>query len=190
MRIWLTSDSHFNHANIIGYANRPFVNVEDMNEAIIDGWNSLVKPQDHVYHLGDVTMDRNGSQRQGFIQTIKRLRGHKRLILGNHDHFPMKVYTEAGFDKIFGMWGGIERLMLTHAPVHPRSIGSAIANIHGHTHISSMLSESYPPVRFKYPEDTRPETIKPYINVCVEATNFLPVPLETILDMVRGIAQG
>ena len=52
-KIWFTSDTHFFHNNIIDYCKRPFVNAEEMNEYIIKQWNSVVKPQDEVYHLGD-----------------------------------------------------------------------------------------------------------------------------------------
>jgi calcineurin-like phosphoesterase family protein len=49
--IWIISDTHFGHNNIINYCDRPFSNVKEMNEAIIDNWNSVVKQNDLVYHL-------------------------------------------------------------------------------------------------------------------------------------------
>ena len=55
-RVFITSDHHFGHANIINYANRPFVNLQEMDENLIAAWNSVVKPDDWVYHLGDFTL--------------------------------------------------------------------------------------------------------------------------------------
>lgn len=62
--IWLISDTHFNHANILKFTDsrtglpvRPgFESVDHMNEHMIERWNSVVKPGDIVYHLGDVVM--------------------------------------------------------------------------------------------------------------------------------------
>ena len=60
--IWVTSDTHYNHAAILGFIDyqgqrvRDFASVEEMNECLLDSWNSVVKPGDLVYHLGDVFM--------------------------------------------------------------------------------------------------------------------------------------
>ena len=79
--IYFIADTHFNHENIIKYCNRPFKNTYKMNEYIIQKWNSVVKKDDTVYHLGDVGF--------GSLQEVKslveRLNGTKILIKGNHD---------------------------------------------------------------------------------------------------------
>jgi calcineurin-like phosphoesterase family protein len=81
MTDWFTSDSHYYHRNIIKYQNRPFASIEEMNEGMIKNWNDLVKPDDHVFHLGDFSFgDTDSSQ-----LILNRLIGHKHLILGNHD---------------------------------------------------------------------------------------------------------
>ncbi len=131
--IFLISDTHFGHANILRFTRgdgtrlRPeFSCVEEMDEYIVDRWNSVVRPQDHVYHLGDVCMNAT------HIPIVGRLNGHKRLVLGNHDHPVMKLYTPY-FEKIFGS-RLLDRFLLTHIPVHPESLGKSPANIHGHVH--------------------------------------------------------
>lgn len=178
MTIWLTSDWHLWHENIIRYCNRPFASAKEMNEAILTNYNELVKPQDHVYNLGDLTMLRGsqGSQQgQMFIKEMKKFNGHKRLILGNHDHFLPRVYIDAGFEKIVGTGRWFDGLLLSHYPVHPTSIGTGLACVHGHTHDHSDL----PPIR-SMGRDGNPEIIRPYVNVCVDRTEFKPISLEDV----------
>lgn len=76
--VWFTSDTHFNHANIIRFCNRPFDSVGEMNEALITNWNGHISPNDTVYHLGDFSMG-NASK------ILSRLNGNVCLIRGNHD---------------------------------------------------------------------------------------------------------
>lgn len=80
--IWFTSDTHFNHRNIIKYCNRPFVSVEEMNEKIINNFNSLVGTKDTVFHLGDFCIQHRLDEWMYFLQ---RLNGRIHLIKGNHD---------------------------------------------------------------------------------------------------------
>lgn len=180
MTIWYTSDHHWDHANIIKYSNRPFADLEEMNETMIARWNEVVKPEDHVWHLGDLTMHRK-------IHTIKhrildRLHGHKRLIMGNHDLDTIKHYAEF-FEKIKGSHVH-DRILLTHIPVHPDSLGKFVANAHGHIH-----TRTYPKaIRHKVVNGAvdmdRPYDV-PYINVCVEQTDYRPISLDELLERVR-----
>jgi calcineurin-like phosphoesterase family protein len=81
MTIWFTSDTHFGHANIIKYCERPFRDTDHMDAVIVDNWNSIVSPEDTVYHLGDValgTIDKS-------LANVGRLNGYKILVIGNHD---------------------------------------------------------------------------------------------------------
>ena len=80
-RIWLTSDSHFGHKNIIEYSKRPFVSVEEMTEKLIANWNSVVQPEDEIYHLGDIFLCKKPEAEA----ILKRLQGKIHLIRGNHD---------------------------------------------------------------------------------------------------------
>ena len=95
--IWLTSDCHFNHKNIIPYEpeSRPFNSIQEMNEIIISNWNSVVKETDEVWVLGDFFM--------GMLTEIepilKRLNGKIHLVRGNHDQKNrIKIYEENGID--------------------------------------------------------------------------------------------
>jgi calcineurin-like phosphoesterase family protein len=89
-KIWLTSDNHFFHENILKYCNRPFGSVEDMNEALVKNWNSVVGPEDHVYCLGDFCF--GSVAKWNWCLEPGRLNGHIHLILGNHD--PERVFRE------------------------------------------------------------------------------------------------
>ena len=80
--IWFTSDCHFSHANIIKFDNRPFANVEEMDEKLIENWNDKISPNDVVFYLGDLSFDRDFGRTQAIA---KQLNGKIHFILGNHD---------------------------------------------------------------------------------------------------------
>lgn len=81
MAILYTSDLHFGHANAIRFDHRPFLDVDEMDRFLIQMWNHRVQPDDHVYILGDVCY-RNKQPEEWYL---RQLRGHKHLIIGNHD---------------------------------------------------------------------------------------------------------
>lgn len=92
MNLFAVSDTHFSHKNIIKYSNRPFANVEEMDEKMIEAWNNIVKPGDVVYHLGDFAFLRW----EEINKFVKRLNGQVHLILGNHDKEIRKHQKERG----------------------------------------------------------------------------------------------
>jgi calcineurin-like phosphoesterase family protein len=85
MAIWFTSDTHFNHANIIEYSSRPFDDLDDMTETMIARWNAVVNHSDTVYHLGDFALSWGKKHRELCDSLLERLYGQKWLIVGNHD---------------------------------------------------------------------------------------------------------
>lgn len=167
-RIWLVSDTHFGHGRIIQYAHRPFHHVTEMDEALVERWNSVVKPSDHVYHLGDVAM------RRPALKIVERLHGHKRLIFGNHDIFDYKSYTEVGFKKLMALrvFGPV---VLSHIPLHPNSIKERwLGNIHGHLH-QNLVQDA-----------TGTGADRRYLNICVERTKYTPILLEDAIERLRA----
>lgn len=78
MTIWFTADTHFGHANIIKYCNRPFSSVEEMDRTMINNWNERVKPDDTVYHLGDFSFKTANRYTDRLNRNIK-------FLWGNHD---------------------------------------------------------------------------------------------------------
>lgn len=85
MAIWFTSDTHFNHENIIKYSSRPFADLEAMTEVLVGNWNAVVRPEDTVYHLGDFALSWGSKHRELIDSLLSRLAGQKWLIVGNHD---------------------------------------------------------------------------------------------------------
>jgi len=171
--LWFISDTHFSHENMLRFTNhdgertRPeFASVQEMDQAMIDRWNSVVQPGDKIYHLGDVGFDKNALDR-----ILPKLHGHKRLILGNHDTFDMHFYRRH-FDKILVSWRGLGRgLIFSHYPLliddQDRRM---IANVHGHIHRSHINNPRY-------------------INISVEVIDYTPVHADTLLAQARALAE-
>jgi calcineurin-like phosphoesterase family protein len=112
-KVFFTSDTHFNHANIIKYCARPFSSVEEMNREMIDRWNSVVGPEDTVYHLGDFAMGKPSDWPAFFLQ----LNGAgKILVLGSHDR-KSKQMLKVGFTEVHDKleWDG---WLLQHRPMN------------------------------------------------------------------------
>lgn len=86
MTIWFTSDLHIGHTNIIKYCKRPFRDVQEMDEALIRNWNSVVQPRDQIYVIGDMCLARA----EYGVSRIGRMNGEKFLIEGNHDKACLK----------------------------------------------------------------------------------------------------
>ena len=174
--IWVISDTHFSHGNICKFTNydgtplRPWDNVEDMNEAMIEGWNSVVKDGDKVYHLGDFSM--------GFKElpqhVVWRLKGQKRLVRGNHDMCPTAEYLKH-FEDIYGVRVfHSEKLIFSHIPLHAESIKPGWLNVHGHLHNNIVRLPNKSP-------DTR------YFNVSVERINYTPIHIDELVAMAAKL---
>lgn len=99
-RTWFTSDLHFFHNNIIKYCKRPWYNFQEMNEALIVRWNSVVKPGDTVFNLGDLAM---GGRSKGphLAAMLSRMNGDMILIPGNHDTYVLTDESCAQQIRIF-----------------------------------------------------------------------------------------
>ena len=126
---YFIADTHFNHENIIKYCNRPFKNSLEMNEYIINKWNSVVKENDIVYHLGDVGF---GTTEELKI-LVGRLNGTKILLRGNHDlKRGVNGWKEVGFSEVYKNKIELGNLILTHSPVELTEVGKI--NVFGHIH--------------------------------------------------------
>lgn len=181
---WFASDHHFDHGNILNFFKRdgvtplrPFVDLEDMNETLIENHNRVVKPQDRVYFLGDVSIPRRG------LQHIKRLNGRIKLIMGNHDPFVKnqnRDYFEAGIEAVEA-FHKFDRFVATHIPVHPSCLSTRWnVNVHGHTHDNLIMEQVETDMSSTWHEDWELRPDPRYINVCMEHINYTPISLEEI----------
>lgn len=80
-RIFVTSDLHMFHNNIIKYSNRPFANATEMNTTLVDNWNSVVSEGDIVFNLGDFSFAKD----EKTVEVLSQLQGTQYFIYGNHD---------------------------------------------------------------------------------------------------------
>lgn len=166
--VFFTSDHHFGHKLIIDFESRPFTDVEQMNEVMIENWNSVVKPEDKVFHLGDFSFLNKEATRA----IVKRLHGYKILILGNHDRGRSRSWwLDAGFDEV-NEYPIIykEFFILSHEPMYMNK-HMPYVNVHGHIHGQKYEG-------------------KHHFNICVEQWNYTPLTFEQIRDTVVADEEG
>jgi calcineurin-like phosphoesterase family protein len=166
MTIWVTADTHFGHARIIDYCKRPFKSVEEMNEKIINKFNSKVKDGDIVYVIGDFCFKaKNGID---YKHWLNRLNGTYIFILGNHDYgngIPGNMISA-----VLEMKDG-QQLFLIH---NPEEFNPAFKiNLTGHVHKKWHLKK------------TKKGNI--IINVGVDVNNFEPINYETIKELIKNV---
>lgn len=145
MSIYITSDTHFNHKNIIEYCNRPFKSAEEMDNYMIKQWNETITNDDIIINLGDFAF--GDSER--IREYASRLNGKKILIQGNHDRKGVGFFESCGFT----VWkkgsnlpiikDGVEyNYILSHAPLDNIDIPEGYINIHGHIH-GTLLKDKF-----------------------------------------------
>lgn len=157
-KVYFTSDPHYGHEGSLEWARdyRVGKDVDEMNEWLIDQWNSVVTKRDLVHVLGDVTFQ------EKYIKLIDRLQGRKQLILGNHDTLHLTVYLKY-FEKVWS-YKKYKGFWLSHMPIHEYDMVNCRVrgNIHGHLHQNEI-------------NDPR------YHNVCVEHWDGKPVSFEELI---------
>lgn len=168
MNRYIIADPHFGHTNIIKYENRPFKDVFEMDETLIQNWNRTVYKDDFVYVLGDFTLSRS---RKIIKNLLERLNGHKILIMGNHDRLKPKDYVLCGFETAFRKTLMIEPgVILMHEPYQDQSlINKDLIYFFGHVHAKHTLMDEYPNCKC----------------VSVERTNYFPVDFDQLLKEMK-----
>ena len=154
MNYFITSDTHFNHHNIIEYTNRPFKHVDEMDRILIENWNSVVNWDDTVFHLGDFSFGNPDYYKS-------RLNGNITFIKGNHDDKKLTRIENIHF--IFGM----HTIFMTHDPALA-FVSPSREILCGHVH--GLFKE----IKSKD---------KHIINVGVDVWDYTPVSIETIINM-------
>lgn len=191
MRFFI-SDTHFGHANIIRFCDRPFGSVEEMNETLIHNWNNVVGEDDTVYHLGDVALGK-WAEWDGILS---QLNGYKVLVVGNHERIFKKESekNQRRFATEYPKWfeeihHNIEnfelangtKVHLSHFPydgdshdgdrfTDVRLTDRSVPLIHGHTHLNQIISHS------------RAGTLQ--IHVGADAFDYTPVSEDQIIALI------
>ena len=174
--IFFTSDTHFSHDQSFIYGTRGFTSADEMNEAIVERWNSVVGKEDIVYHLGDVMMGNYD------VSILKRLNGHINLIQGNHDTTRKisDIYASGKVTNVIQtselLKFGKLSLFCCHYPVltanfDDKHFSQHVINLHGHTHQTSCWLFSDNP--FMY-------------HVGLDSNNCYPIHIETIITDIRN----
>ncbi|GJQ43678.1 MAG: hydrolase [Ignavibacteriaceae bacterium] len=190
-KIFFTADTHFNHAGIIKSCNRPFANVDEMNEALIQNWNNKVDVLDEVYHLGDFIWKGNSQRVQ---EIIYRLNGKIYIIKGNHDHSQQVKYYENCSNvgwvkdyfelKIDNTFDEIDELMKANNTTFLQNItkmqfvlfhyGMRVWNKshYGSFHLYGHSHGNLPPIRNSW-------------DVGVDANNYEPIELNEVIKKIQ-----
>lgn len=167
------SDTHLGHYNIIRLCSRGFKTVEEMDEVIINNWNSVVKDTDTVYIGGDFCF-KSGKDP---VEYLKRLNGHKVLCIGNHDKSLLKnPAARKYFDyigDIINITDGDKRIVLCHYPmVEWDGFFRGTVHLYGHIH-NNTQNATYDIVK----------NIPNCYNIGADVLGFTPRTLDEIIEM-------
>ena len=196
-RLFVTSDDHFYHKNIIKYCNRPWnhgldeedemivtdQDVLNMNYDLIENWNSVVNKNDIVINLGDFCLGGKKLLQERVTTILRKLNGEKYLLLGNHDLYDIDFYKNCGFRKVYDkpiLWD--DNFMFSHRPLVTRwsnrdwILNAPFINVFGHVHNSpyDIVNDLKIPLEHV--------TLKTYC-CCVELTDYKPVLLSDVLTI-------
>lgn len=170
-KTFLYADPHFSHEGVCRFTRedgsklRPFDTVEEMDEILVEKYNAKVSPEDKVYFLGDIAFKKK------HIHILHRLNGRKVLIKGNHDTLKLNDYIPFFYD--IRACHILDKLLLSHIPIHRDSIGRFRGNVHGHLHYRSVRLQD--------------GSIDPlYLCVSVEHTDYAPIDFEEVREIFKS----
>lgn len=182
--IFLASDHHLSHSNILTFLTatgaklRNFESIEEHDEHIISKHNSVVRPQDRVYFLGDFTFHNK------YLHLAGRMNGRKVLIKGNHDTLKLSQYVPY-FDDIRACHA-LDGMLLSHIPLHEDSLSRWGRNIHGHLHGNRVMRA---PTSGSVVLHNAPKVVdNRYYSVCMEQLDdYTPISLEQLKLKLKNI---
>lgn len=159
---YFAADHHFYHSNILNFIKkdgvtklRNFESVDHMNAHMIAQHNSVVKPSDTVYFLGDFMLSSSADK---LLEIVTRMNGRKILIKGNHDVQKLSTYASVFVDvrAVHGLCG----IVMSHVPIHPASLTRWGTNVHGHLHDQDIYDPRYYCVSMERLDDYRPISLE------------------------------
>ena len=165
--VFFIADLHFGHKAILKYERRPFKDIDDMDNALVENWNSVVKDNDLVFLLGDVSLYNSAKTKE----LCQRLRGNVVLIKGNHDGHTDTTYRDSGISRIYDYPIIYDKFwMLSHEPLYTNA-NMPYANIFGHVHATKAYTH--------YSDQS--------FCVSVERINYTPIHFDQIKsDVTKG----
>lgn len=185
-KIFFTSDTHYGHKNVLNFCHRPWENIKDMNDGLVDSWNRVVGHNDIVFILGDFVWF---SDSRAIAKILNKLNGkHIYIILGNHDKL-------SGFKRIdtsrvtilsdivhlyisHPKLNFVQEVICSHYPLMTwshREKGSI--NLHGHIH-SGKLSERNTDIDL-------PSWIGQQYDIGVDNNDYKPIELTEVLHKLN-----
>ena len=163
MNVYFIADTHFDDDNIRRYENRPFESADEMNEKLIENWNTVAQKNDEVYVLGDF----GGEGREK--ELLSRLNGIKYLIKGNHDVKSNEYYRSAGFKEVYDMPVLYKNFwILSHDAIYVNR-NMPYANLFGHVHNNPIVKDFS----------------SQHFCVCAERINYTPIEFAAIVAKVK-----
>ncbi len=181
MNTFFTSDLHLGHPKVIQYSERPFKDVKEMDEALINNWNSVVSNVDKIFVLGDFSFHKA----QENEKILKRLKGQKFLIKGNHDH--KNLIPSKGFQWVSPLETvkvGDDIVVLCHFPIlswDRMHYGSWM--LHGHCHGGLRLPRELINAKIM---DVGVDSIATELRLERRQENYRPVEFEEVKAMRRN----
>ena len=168
MAIWVTSDWHFNHGNILGFCRPEFSSIQEHNDKIVENFNSIVGKDDLVYVLGDVGF----SPAKELQKVVERLGGRKVLIIGNHDKLTKGEYRKMGFIEVVNhpIYYSTN-IILSHVPVKECLENPWTINVHGHLHGGTL-------------------ELPNYFNANVELSQYFPIDMKKFEEIAKGMCRS
>lgn len=157
--VYVWSDIHFGHKNIMKYAGRPYPSTGLMNECLVGNYLNVVQEYDIVIFGGDIGfMSDNATN-----ELLRKLPGYKIQIIGNHDMERDGKLKKLDFCErhlCLVVNHGDTQLLFTHYPLS--TVPPGCVNVHGHIHQHPAPSDRH-------------------VNICVEHTNYAPKLLKDML---------
>ena len=165
------SDLHFGHANVILHDNRPFADVEEMDRVLIGRWNDVVDGDDDVYVVGDFCY-RSGKTADWYL---RRLKGCKHLVAGNHDWLTLRnakaVSMFESVDRLLEIEDGGRPVVLCHYPLAEwRHSRRGAWHVHGHIHARRSATWAFM------------RTLPHALNAAAAINGYAPVPFDRLVE--------
>lgn len=190
-KIFYIADLHLQHSNVIKFDNRPFANVEEMDNTLIENWNAVVDKGDHVYHIGDFCWGKTDD----WIRYLKKLNGNIHIVRGNHDLKQFgsdvkKCIVEVTDYKEITDNG--RHVIMCHYPImcYKASYNPNCYMFHGHTHVTrEQYFVSKWTEELKHSKQSNSDSCGNIINVgCMMPwINYKPRTLDEIIEGYNNV---